>query len=152
MLAPDGRRIGGPHLGLHKRVSVFESLRHCLIFALRLLAARRLHRFLRRFLCVVGSWMDGRRHIPTVIKLARRKRKCHPRYSAGRSAPLADFSYMYVRTYEGENVKSFTTFIAMQPLVADHAFMPHLKALYVPFHMAYSGLICSKGLQSDRPK
>ena len=99
MLALDGRRIGGPHLGLHKRVSVFESLRHCLIFALRLLAARRLHRFLRRFLCVVGSWMDGRRLIPTVIKLARRKRKCHPRYSAGRSAPLADFSYMYVRTY-----------------------------------------------------
>ena len=97
MLALDGRRIGGPHLGLHKRVSVFESLRHCLIFALRLLAARRLtrlHRFLRRFLCVVGSWMDGRRHIPTVIKLARRKRKCHPRYSAGRSAPLADFSVM----------------------------------------------------------
>ena len=56
------------------------------------------------------------------------------------------------REYEAENVKSFTTFIAMQPLVADHTFMPHLKALYVPFHMVFSGLICSKGLQSDRPK
>ena len=102
MLALDGRRIGGPHLGLHKRVSVFESLRHCLIFALRLLAARRLHRFLRHFLCVVGSWMDGRTTpYPTVIKLARRKRKCHPRYSAGRSARLqtsVTCTCMYVST------------------------------------------------------
>ena len=54
--------------------------------------------------------------------------------------------------YEAKDEKSLTTVIAMQPLVADHALMPHLKAMYVPFHMAYSGLICSKGLQSDRPK
>ena len=54
--------------------------------------------------------------------------------------------------YEAKDERSFTSLIAMQPLGADHAFMPHLKAMYVPFHMAYSGLICSKGLQSDRPK
>ena len=58
----------------------------------------------------------------------------------------------YEVAYEGKDEKSFTSLIAMQPLVADHALMPHLKAMYVPFHMAYSGLICSKGLQSDRPK
>ena len=54
--------------------------------------------------------------------------------------------------YEAKDERSFTSLIAMQPLGADHAFMPHLKAMYVPFHMAYSGLIFSKGLQSDRPK
>ena len=54
--------------------------------------------------------------------------------------------------YEAKDEKTCTSLIAMQPLIADHALMPHLKAMYVPFHMAYSGLICSKGLQSDRPK
>ena len=54
--------------------------------------------------------------------------------------------------YEAKDERSGMSLIAMQPLVADQAFMPHIKAMYVPFHMAYSGLICSKGLQSDRPK
>ena len=54
--------------------------------------------------------------------------------------------------YEAKDERSGMSLIAMQPLVADQAFMPHMKAMYVPFHMAYSGLICSKGLQSDRPK
>ena len=74
------------------------------------------------------------------------------RSNVGAPQRLLSIRCKIVCMYEGENVKSFTTFIAMQPLVADHAFMPHLKALYVPFHMAFSGLICSKGLQSDRPK
>ena len=54
--------------------------------------------------------------------------------------------------YEAKDERSGMSLIAMQPIVADQAFMPHMKAMYVPFHMAYSGLICSKGLQSDRPK
>ena len=54
--------------------------------------------------------------------------------------------------YEAKDERSFTSLIAMQPLGADHACMPQLKAMYVPFHMAHSGLICSKELQSDRPK
>ena len=32
--------------------------------------------------------------------------------------------------------KVFTALIAMQPLVVDQAYMPHMKAMYVPFHMA----------------
>ena len=40
----------------------------------------------------------------------------------------------------------------MQPLVAGHATIPHLKAMDVPFHLVYGSLICFKGLQSDRPK
>ena len=28
----------------------------------------------------------------------------------------------------------------------------HIEAKYLPFHMGYGGLICSKRLQSDRPK
>ena len=42
--------------------------------------------------------------------------------------------------------------VALQPVVADQAYMPQMKAMYVPFHMRYGRLICSKGLQSDRPK
>ena len=57
-----------------------------------------------------------------------------------------------LQVYEGENVKSFTTFIAMQPLVPDHACMPHMKAIHVPFNWMYSSLICNQRLQSDRPK
>ena len=54
--------------------------------------------------------------------------------------------------YEAKDERSGMSLKAMQPLIPDHACMPHMKAMYVPFHMAYSGLICSKGLQSDRPK
>ena len=40
----------------------------------------------------------------------------------------------------------------MQPLVVDHATIPQMKAMDVPFHLVYGSLICVKGLQSDRPK
>ena len=45
------------------------------------------------------------------------------------------------QVYEAKDERTFMCFIAMQPLVADHAFMPHMKAMNVFFHMAYSGLI-----------
>ena len=54
--------------------------------------------------------------------------------------------------YEGDVVKRFMNFIALQPLVVDEAFMPHMKAVDVPFHLLYGGLICYQRLQSDRPK
>ena len=54
--------------------------------------------------------------------------------------------------YEEDVVKRFMNLIALQPLVVDEAFMPHMKAMDVPFHTMYGGLICFKGLQSDRPK
>ena len=56
------------------------------------------------------------------------------------------------RLYEGKDEKTGTTFITVQPLVADQAYMPQMKAMYVPFHMGYGSLIYSKGLQNDRPK
>ena len=40
----------------------------------------------------------------------------------------------------------------MQPPDIEQATIPHIKAMHVPFHMGYGVLICSKGLQSDRPK
>ena len=40
----------------------------------------------------------------------------------------------------------------MQPLGVDHATIPRMKAMYVPFHLVYSSLICAKGLQNNRPK
>ena len=40
----------------------------------------------------------------------------------------------------------------MQPLVVDHATIPQMKAMDVPFHLVYGSLIWVKGLQSDRPK
>ena len=54
--------------------------------------------------------------------------------------------------YEGDVVKRFMNLVALQPLVVDEAFMPHMKAMDVPFHTMYGSLICFKGLQSDRPK
>ena len=56
------------------------------------------------------------------------------------------------QTYEGDVVKRFMNLVALQPLVVDEAFMPHMKAMDVPFHTMYGSLICFKGLQSDRPK
>ena len=44
------------------------------------------------------------------------------------------------KMYEAKDERSGMSLIALQPLVADQAFMPHMKAMYVPFHMAYSGL------------
>ena len=43
------------------------------------------------------------------------------------------------------------SFITLQPLVADQAFMPHVEAMYVPFQMRYDNQTY-KGLQSERPK
>ena len=39
--------------------------------------------------------------------------------------------------------KTFMTLIALLPLVPDQVFMPHMKALYVPFHLGtYGRLQC----------
>ena len=54
--------------------------------------------------------------------------------------------------YQGRSKGSFTRAISLHPLGAWQATIPHMKAKDVPFHMGYSGLICSKGLQSDGPK
>ena len=44
--------------------------------------------------------------------------------------------------YEGKDEKTGTILIAMQPLVADQAYMPQMKAMCVPFHMMYGRLMC----------
>ena len=54
--------------------------------------------------------------------------------------------------YEGRLDKRFMNFVALQPLVVDEAFIPHMKAIDVPFQFLYGGLTCSQWLQSDRPK
>ena len=54
--------------------------------------------------------------------------------------------------YEGCPYNLRTNLITLQPLVTDHANVPHMEAMDVPFHMGYGGPICSKRLQSDRPK
>ena len=54
--------------------------------------------------------------------------------------------------YEGKDEKTCTALISLQPLVADQASMPHMRAMYVPFNMVYGRLMCYQRLQSDRPK
>ena len=44
--------------------------------------------------------------------------------------------------YEGYKRKTFMNSIALQPHVVDQAYMPNMKAMYVPFHMVYSSLTC----------
>ena len=58
----------------------------------------------------------------------------------------------HVSMYEAKDERSFTSLIAMQPLLPDHACMPHMIAIHVPFNWLYGSLICNQGLQSDRPK
>ena len=55
-------------------------------------------------------------------------------------------------TYEAWAILSETELVSLQPLGADHATLPHMKAMHVPFHLVYGSLISFKGLQSDRPK
>ena len=52
------------------------------------------------------------------------------------------FELMGNAVYEAEIVKRGMNSIALQPLVADQAFMSRMKAMYVPFHMGYGSLIC----------
>ena len=54
--------------------------------------------------------------------------------------------------YEAYKQKTFMTLIALQPLVPEQVFLPHMEAMYVPFNMGYCSLICYKGLQSERAK
>ena len=54
--------------------------------------------------------------------------------------------------YEAWAILSENEAISLQPLGADHATIPHMKAMDVPFPLMYDSLICFKGLQSDRPK
>ena len=54
--------------------------------------------------------------------------------------------------YEGCPYNHRTNLITLPPLVTDHANVPHMEAMDVPFHMVCSGLICLKGLLSDREK
>ena len=54
--------------------------------------------------------------------------------------------------YEAYNRKTFMKSIALQPLVAEQAFIPCMIVMYVPFQMGYSSLIYHWRLQSDRPK
>ena len=48
--------------------------------------------------------------------------------------------------YEAKLDKRFMNFVALQPLVVDEAFMPHMKAIDVPFHFLYGGLTCYQRL------
>ena len=55
-------------------------------------------------------------------------------------------------SYEAWAILSETELVSLQPLGADHATLPHMKAMHVPFHLVYGSLISFKGFQSDRPK
>ena len=43
-----------------------------------------------------------------------------------------------------------TNSVSLQPLVADHATIPHVIAMDLPIHIRYSSLIYYKKVQSDR--
>ena len=49
---------------------------------------------------------------------------------------------------QGNSVKTST--VTLQPLVAEHATIPHVIAKDLPFHIRYSSLTCNKKLRSDR--
>ena len=52
-------------------------------------------------------------------------------------------------TYEGRFYRSEPSFISMQPLGKEHANIPHMRAMDVPFHLIYGSLIYAKRLESD---
>ena len=53
--------------------------------------------------------------------------------------------------YVVKDEKTCMALITVQPLVANHVYIPQMKATYVPFHMLYGGLSYYQRLQSDRP-
>ena len=55
-----------------------------------------------------------------------------------------------LRTYEGSAIRSANWSLTLQPLVAGQAYVPHMKAIYLPFHMPYGSLVCPYRLQIDR--
>ena len=67
-------------------------------------------------------------------------------YKHGRSAQYS------ACLYEARVIRSANWSLALQPLVAYQAYMAHMKGINVPFYLRYGSLMCSKGLQSDRPK
>ena len=52
----------------------------------------------------------------------------------------------------GKESLKVTRSVTLQPLASDHATIPRMEAIAIPFHMRYGSMICSKRLQSDRPK
>ena len=65
---------------------------------------------------------------------------------------FAQLSFFCNKVYEGDVDMRFMSFVALQPLVEDEAFMSHMKATDVPFHLLYVDLTCYQRLQSGRPK
>ena len=55
-------------------------------------------------------------------------------------------------TLRGGCGRDVYTFYSYATTGGIHAIIPHMKARHVPFQSMYGRLICSKGLQSDRPK
>ena len=47
--------------------------------------------------------------------------------------------------YEAWAILSETELVSLQPLGADQATLPHMKAMHVPFHLVYGSLISFKG-------
>ena len=47
--------------------------------------------------------------------------------------------------YEAWAILSETELVSLQPLGADHATLPHMKAMHVPFHLVYCSLISFRG-------
>ena len=70
--------------------------------------------------------------------------KCHYRPSASmiimKLKKMLQFLGKEPLSYEGRFTRSDPSFISMQPLSGEHANIPHMKAIYVPFHMGYGRL------------
>ena len=47
--------------------------------------------------------------------------------------------------YEAWAILSETELVSLQPLGADHATLPHMKAMHVPSHLVYGSLLSFKG-------
>ena len=75
---------------------------------------------------------------------------CEPALQDPRGKQIPGMNLCFL--YEGWSKGSYSHAISVQPLGIEHATIPHMEAKDVPFHMGYGGLICSKGLLSDRPK
>ena len=50
-------------------------------------------------------------------------------------------AFILLCTYVVAFSEKFTALISTQPLVGNQAYIPHIKAIYVPFHMIYGRLM-----------
>ena len=59
-------------------------------------------------------------------------------------SPMEDSNFPPILTYEVRSDNKVTDAVTLSPKLVDHASIPHMEAMNLPFHLQYSNPICRK--------